>query len=174
MGIEEEKEAPIHDECVVHTHPLPASELDRYSVDSDAHSEMDIASYVEGQARDETVQHVERIKREIVLGEIYEIWDAATDKDRYWVITNLTNLYSQKHFPSLDYTLSFHIGLMMRLRSRSDRVDASDASPFDEVLRRGEQAQDRHESAVEAESRYASQREPNIVGRRVAKANRAS
>lgn len=155
MGIEEEKEAPIHDECVVHTHPLPASELDRYSVDSDAHSEMDIASYVEGQARDETVQHVERIKREIVLGEIYEIWDAATDKDRYWVITNLTNLYSQKHFPSLDYTLSFHIGLMMRLRSRSDRVDASDASPFDEVLRRGEQAQDRHESAVEAEDYQA-------------------
>ena len=49
----------------------------------------------------------------------------------------LTNLYSQKHFPSLDYTLSFHIGLMMRLKSRSDRVSASDPSPFDEVLRRG-------------------------------------
>jgi hypothetical protein len=155
MGNEEEKMAPTDDECIVHTHPLPVSELDRYSVDSDSHSEMDIARYVEGQALGELVQHVERIKREIVLGDIYEIWDAATDKDRYWVITNLTNLYSQKHFPSLDYTLSFHIGLMMRLRSRSDRVDASDASPFDEVLRREEQAQDKHESAVEAEDYQA-------------------
>jgi len=29
----------------------------------------DIATYVEGQARDETIQSVEKIKREIVLGE---------------------------------------------------------------------------------------------------------
>ncbi len=34
---------------------------------------------VEGQARDETVQHVEKIKREIVLGDTYEIWDVTTD-----------------------------------------------------------------------------------------------
>jgi hypothetical protein len=34
-----------------------------------------------------------------------------TDEGRWWVITNLTNLYSQTHFPSLDYTLSFHIEL---------------------------------------------------------------
>jgi hypothetical protein len=60
-------------------------------------------------------------------------------------------LYSQKHFPSLDYTLSFHIGLMTRLKSRSGRVDANDPSPFDEVLRRGEQASDKHDSAVEVE-----------------------
>jgi hypothetical protein len=155
MGNEEEETAPKHDDCVVHTHPVPPSELDRYSVDSDPHSEMDIARYVEIEAPDEKVQHVERIKSEIVLGDTYEIWDVATDKDRWWVITNLTNLYSQKHFPSLDYTLSFHIGLMMRLRSRSGRVDASDPSPFDEVLRREEQAQDRHDSAVEAEDYQA-------------------
>lgn len=152
MGTEEEKNTdPLQGECVVHTHPVPPGELDRYSVDSDPHSEMDIARYVEGQARDEDVQHVERIKQEIVLGDAYEIWDVITDKDRYWVITNLTNLYSQKHFPSLDYTLSFHIGLMMRIRNRSNRVDAGDPSPFDEVFRREEQAQDRHESAVEIE-----------------------
>ena len=155
MGNEEKKIAPERDDCIVHTHPIPSSELDRYSIDSDPHSEMDIARYVEIEAPDESVQHVERIKREIVLGDIYEIWDVATDKDRWWVITNLTNLYSQKHFPSLDYTLSFHIGLMMRLRSRSDRVDVTDPSPFDEVLRRGEQAQDRHDKAVEAEDYQA-------------------
>ena len=40
---------------------------------------------------------------------------------------------------------------MMRLRSRSDRVDGSDPSPFDEVLRRLEQARSKHDSAVEVE-----------------------
>ena len=155
MSNDKEKTIPEQDECVIHTHPLPTSELDRYSVDSDPHSEMDIARYVEGQARDENIQHVERIKREIILGEVYEIWDVSTDKDRWWVITNLTNLYSQKHFPSLDYTLSFHIGLMMRINNRSGRVDANDPSPFDEVLRRGEQAQDKHDSALEIEDYQA-------------------
>ena len=152
---EDHKEASENDKCIVPSHPVPAGEFTRYSVGSDAHSEMDIARYVEGQARDETVQHVERIKQEIVSGDSYEIWDVTTDKDRWWVITNLTNLYSQRHFSSLDYTLSFHIGLMMRLRSRSDRVDSSDPSPFDEVLRRQEQAQDKHDRAVEAEDYQA-------------------
>jgi hypothetical protein len=139
------------DECVVHWHPVPAEELDRYSIDRDPHSEQDIASYVKGQARDETVQHVERIKKEVVLGDVYEMWDVTTDKDRWWVITNLTNLYSQRYFPSLDYTLSFHIGLMMRLRSRPDGATSEEPSPFDEVFRRQEQANSRHDNAVEAE-----------------------
>lgn len=139
------------DEHIIHSHPVPAEELSRYSVDSDVHSERDIASYVEIEARDESVQHVEMIKQEIVLGDRYEVWDVTTDKDRWWVITNMTDLYSQRHFPSLDYTLSFHIGLMMRLRSRSNRIDSSQPSPFDEVLRRLQQAEDRHDAAVEAE-----------------------
>jgi hypothetical protein len=155
MGKEEDNSAPGREDCVVHTHPVPADELGRYSVDRDPHSEMDIARYVEGQARDENVQHVERIKTEIVLSDEYEIWDVVTDRSRWWVITNLTNLYSQAHFPSLDYTLSFHIGLMMRLRNRSACVDSNDPSPFDEVLRRGEQAQARHDSAVEVEDYQA-------------------
>jgi hypothetical protein len=116
---------------------------------------MDIANYVEIEAPDENVQHVEKIKREIVLGDAYDIWEVITDKDRWWVITNATNIYSQKHFPSLDYTLSFHIGLMMRLRSRSDSVDGSDPTPFDEVIRRGEQASVKHDNAVEAEDYQA-------------------
>jgi hypothetical protein len=138
------------DDCVVHLHPIPPSELSSYHVDSDPHSEQDIARYVDIEARDETVQHVEKIKEEIVLGDKYEIWDVTTDKGRWWVITNLTNLYSQKHFPSLDYTLSFHIGLMMRLRSRPAGADAEDPSPFDEVFRRQEQAKHQYERAIEA------------------------
>lgn len=143
------------EECVVHTHPIDPEELARYSVERDPFSEQDIADYVHGQARDETVKHVERIKQEIVLGDPYEIWDVTTDKDRWWVITNMTNLYSQRHFPSLDYTLSFHIGLMMRMRSRPDPIDGNDPTPFDEVFRRQQQAEARHDSAVEAEDYQA-------------------
>ena len=74
------------------THPLPARELSQYGVDLDPHSENDIANYVHGRARDETVQHVEKIREEFVLGDKYEIWDVITDKDHWWVITNLTNI----------------------------------------------------------------------------------
>jgi len=138
-------------ECVLPPPAMPSDELTRYSVERDPHSESDIAQYVEGQAPDETVKHVEKVKEEIVAGEKYTIWDVTTDKDRWWVITNLTNLYSQRNFPSLDYTLSFHVGLMMRLQSRPEGADSSDPSPFDEVFRRQEQAKHRHDRAVEAE-----------------------
>ena len=91
------------------------------------------------------------MKEEVVIGDLYEIWDVVTDKNRWWVVTNPTNLYSQKHFPSLDYTLSFHIGLMMRVRSRPEGARSDDPSPFDEVFRRQEQAKNRFDTAVEAE-----------------------
>jgi len=101
------------------------------------------------------VQNVEKVKQEIVLGDIYEVWDVITDKNRWWVISNLTNLYSQKHFPSLDYTLSFHIGLMMRIRSRPDGADIEEQSPFDEVFRRQEQAKIHLANAIEPEDYQA-------------------
>ena len=142
-------------DCVIPGHPVPARELSQYSVDNDPPSENDIANYVHGQARDETVQHVERIKQEVLLGDKYEIWDVITNKDRWWVITNMTNLYSQRHFPSLDYPLSFHIWLMMRLRGRPDTADSEEPSPFDEVFRRQEQAKHRNDIAVEAEDYQA-------------------
>ncbi|SRR6266536_2472699 len=147
--------AAVEGDCVIPGAPVPARELSRYQIDCDPHSENDIANYVHGQARDETVQHVEKIKSEVVLGTEYEIWDVTTDKDRWWVITNMTNLYSQKHFHSLDYTLSFHIGLMMRVRTRYEGADGSDPSPFDEVFRRQEQAKERNDRAVEAEDYQA-------------------
>jgi hypothetical protein len=124
--------------------------LGRYSPNRDYYAEKDIADYVLSQASDETVQNVERIKTEYVMGMPYEIWDVSTDKDRWWVLTNPTNLYSQRHFPSLDYTLSFHVGLMMRVASRSDRAGEAEPTPFDEVFRRQNQASDVLQRAVEA------------------------
>jgi hypothetical protein len=129
---------------------LPPDQLGRYSPERDYYAEKDIADYVLSQARDEEVQNVERVKTEYVMGAPYEIWDVSTDKFRWWVITNHTNLYSQRHFPSLDYTLSFHVGLMMRVASRADRPGESEAPPFEEVFRRQGQASDLLERAVEA------------------------
>lgn len=140
------------DDCVLPPPVMPAGELARYSPSRDPDKEQDIARYVEGQCRgEEVVQNVELVKTEIVLGDKYEIWDVITDKDRWWVVSNLTNLYSQKSFPSLDYTLSFHVGLMMRLRSRPDGADPAEPSPFDEVFRRAEQAENLFDRAVQAE-----------------------
>lgn len=151
---DQETPSTPEDECV-HPHPVPPSELVRYSIDRDADSEQEIARYVELEARDESVQHVEKVKREIVLGDAYDIWDVTTDKDRWWVITNPTNLYSQRFFPSLDFTVSFHIGLMMRLRSRPTGIAEQDPSPFDDVFRRQEQAKHRYEQAMESEDHQA-------------------
>ncbi len=131
-------------------HPLPPDQLGRYSPARDFYAENDIAEYVQTEARDETVQNVERVKTEYVMGDPYEVWDVHTDKDRWWVITSPTNLYSQKHFPSLDYTLSFHVGLMMRVQSRSEREGEPEPTPFDEVLRRMHQASDLLDRAVES------------------------
>jgi hypothetical protein len=77
----------------------------------------EISKYVEWQARGEKVQHAEKVKTEHLLGRDYDCWDVHTRSDRYWVITSPTNLYSQELFPSLDYTLSFHVGVMIRVES---------------------------------------------------------
>jgi hypothetical protein len=151
----EDAEGVCSSECMVPQHAIPAEKLGRYSVERDPHEEKDISRYVELEAKGESVRHVEKVKEEVIVGELYEIWDVITDKDRWWVITNLTNLYSQRDFPSLDYTLSFHVGLTMRLRSRPEGAQSDDPSPFDDVFRRQEQAKERFDIAVEAEDYQA-------------------
>ena len=117
--------------------------------------ERDIGRYVEIEAPDENVQNVELVKTEVIAGVQHSIWDVTTDKHRWWVIDNLTNLYSQEHFPSLDFTLSFHVGLMMRLRSRPEGAKSDEPTPFDEVLRRQEQFKSAYDRAVEPEDYQA-------------------
>jgi hypothetical protein len=88
------------------------------------HSEREareIRDYVEWQAHgEEKVLHAEKVVSERILGRDYDVWDVHTDKERWWVITNPTNLYSQTLMPSLDYTLSFHIGVMARVAARRE------------------------------------------------------
>jgi hypothetical protein len=140
----------VEDDCTLPPdQPLPADQLGRYSPARDYNAEKNVALYVEREAPDESVQNVEQMTVEYVMGTPYEIWDVTTDKDRYWVITEMTNLYSQRHFPSMDYTLSFHVGLMMRLRTREEKFGADFVTPLDEVVRRLSQAEDDLEMAVE-------------------------
>lgn len=133
--------------------PLPPDALATYTLGHDVHEEAEIADYVNGQCRgDETVQYVERIKTEYVSGQRFDAWDVHTDKQRWWVLTNLTNLYPQAQFPSLDYTLSFHIGLMHRLQSREERErGGSEPDPFDEVYRRRDEVAALIVKSIEAE-----------------------
>jgi hypothetical protein len=130
---------------------IPPEDMHRYSTETDQLAAQDIQNYVHGQARDETVLHLERVKTQSIGHTTYDVWDVITDKNRWWVITNLTNLYSQKHFPSLDYTLSFHIGLMMRLQDRPSIAEDPFAEQFGQIFRRQENIMEALDQAIEAE-----------------------
>lgn len=146
----ENADETVEDDCTLPPdQPLPADLLGRYSPERDHNAEKEIAEYVEAEAHGETVQHVERVTVEYAMATPYEVWDVTTDQDRYWVITNMTNLYSQRHFPSMDYTLSFHIGLMIRVRTREEKFGADFVTPLDEVVRRLGQTEDDLERAIE-------------------------
>jgi hypothetical protein len=92
--------------------------------DESEHARSRISEYVEWQVNKGAdtqyeVMHAERIKAETVFGQEHVAWDVHTNEPgRWWVITGPTNLYSQKEFPSLDYTLSFHVGVTARVGAR--------------------------------------------------------
>jgi len=104
--------------------------------------ERSIRQYVESQLHDDEdgVTLVQRVGQERVVGKTHLMYDVHTIKGRWWVITEPTNLYDQEAWPELDYTLSFHIGLGLRMSERS-RVEAGD---------------DRREHAEGAWRRYAA------------------
>jgi hypothetical protein len=84
-------------ERVMFSGPMPVSEIGRYNQVRDPDSEVEITRYVEIEAQ-ESVQHVEKIRSDFIVGQKYEVWNVITDKKRWWVITNLTNLYPQDYF----------------------------------------------------------------------------
>lgn len=110
-----------------------------------------VAEYVELES-DEKVKHVEKISSERIFGEKHDIWDVHTNKNRWWVVTNPTNLYLQKEFRSMDYVISFHVGLMTRM-SASQRLKAKNPilSKLQTPWRKWEQAATFFNDADEAE-----------------------
>jgi predicted RNA-binding Zn-ribbon protein involved in translation (DUF1610 family) len=144
------KKRKVEGECTIPPPPVKHI-LSSYTM-SNPISKRAISDYVETQARDEKVQHAERIMSEHAVGHDYNCWDVHTDKDRYWVITSPTNLYSQEYFPSLDFTLSFHIGVMARVAALQRGAPSSrHRSRFTPIWRRWEQAAESYGAAEEAE-----------------------
>jgi hypothetical protein len=120
------KIAKLKGECIIPPE-LPKEELHKLLFRHSEQEAEEIKNYVEWQAHgEEKVLHVEKVASERIFGREHDVWDVHTDKERWWVITGPTNLYSQTLMPSLDYTLSFHIGLMARLAAQR-KPDGSEA-----------------------------------------------
>jgi hypothetical protein len=96
----------------------------------------DVREYFEWQAPDLEVTFMQKVYSEAV-----DVWDIHTNKDRWWVITGGTNLYSQEQFPSMDLALTFHIGLILRIpRTEEQQEDDLRILPFGPVFEKMEEA----------------------------------
>jgi hypothetical protein len=131
---------------------LPYKVLRGLVLNRDPFAEAEIRAYVESQSPREQVQHLERVATEHVNGRRYDVWDVALPSGRWRVITAPTSLYPQEYFPSLDYTLSLHIGVTARVLAR-DRTGATaeERNMLVGAFRRWEQAAEALDSADEAE-----------------------
>lgn len=95
-----------------------------------------VVGYMEWQAPDMTVEFAQKVYSENVLDHRHDVWDVHTDKDRWWVITNPTNLYLQEQFPNMDYAMTFHVGLCIRIpRSEKPHLGGLPIEPFAECYR---------------------------------------
>jgi hypothetical protein len=111
-------------DCVLPTPPR-TERLNRFAVKRAAHEEQLIREYVESQAHGEKVIHLEKVATEHLRERRLDAWDVRTNNERYWVISSPINIYRQEDFQSLDFLLSFHIGLMTRVFARRN-ADATE------------------------------------------------
>jgi hypothetical protein len=110
-----------------HTIPpkIPLKVVTANVVNRSKHEEEDIRAYLEWQLKGEEVLHLEKVMTEHIFTNTFDCWDVHTNSGRYWVITHPTNYYSQELFPSLDYTLSFHIGVTQRVMAQDQKKATS-------------------------------------------------
>ena len=112
------------DECAIPPE-LPKEQLHKLMFRHSEEEAQGIRDYVEGQSRRNKakVLHAEKLASERVMGRDYDVWDVHTNEkvdNRWWVVTSPTNLYSQRLMPSMDYVLSFHIGVMLRVAAHRE------------------------------------------------------
>lgn len=116
----------------------------------------EIIGYMELQAPDLTVEFVQKVFSEIVVNNRHDVWDVHTNKDRWWVVTNPTNLYSQEQFPNMDLALTFHVGLCIRVpRSEKPNLAHIPIEPFAECFRYLQEASDAVSHAEEVADNQA-------------------
>lgn len=96
---------------------------------------MFVENYYLGQSPNATVKFLQKVYSESVIGHRHDVWDVHGSDGRWWVITNPTNLYSQEQFPNMDYAMTFHLGLCLRI-PRTEEQQQTDVviKPFIETL----------------------------------------
>jgi hypothetical protein len=124
-------------------------------VESPEHQKRAVREYFLGQSGGGvSITHLEKVASERVLDRRHDIWDVHASDGRWWVITQPTNLYSQDRFPSMDETLSFHVGLILRVMSNDDKepnAGIQEVGRLSGTWRRFEQAAESFDAAEEAE-----------------------
>lgn len=102
----------------------------------------EVTTYFNGQAPDLKITFMQKVYSESVMDHRHDVWDVHTDKDRWWVITHPTNLYSQEQFPNMDLAVTFHVGLCLRIpRTEKQRVNDARVLPFGKVFSQLEEAE---------------------------------
>jgi hypothetical protein len=80
--------------------------------------ELQIRDYVSsqrfpGKLKDDQVEIVQKVDRRRVGSITYDLYDVwMSSGQRWWVITNHTNLYAQEDFRNIDQVFTYHLGLM--------------------------------------------------------------
>lgn len=94
-----------------------------------------VEEYFLWQSPDATISFLQKVYSETVAGHKHDVWDVHASDGRWWVITSPTNLYSQTQFPNLDYAVTFHLGLCLRI-PRTDERNRLDVhiTPFSVLL----------------------------------------
>jgi hypothetical protein len=109
-----------------------------------------IIDYMNWQAPDLSVEFLQKVYVENVLSHQHAVWDVHTYVDRWWVITNPTNLYSQEQFPNMDLALTFHVGLCLRMpRSEKQKLGELSIEPLAACFRHVTEASEALMSAQE-------------------------
>lgn len=116
------------------------------------YEERHIREYMYSQGPNDEIHRLEKVATHHILGRRHAIWDVHTGDDRWWVITTPTNLYSQAAFESMDFALTFHIGLTTRVMANHEPPGtAEERDRLTGPWRRWEQAAEALEKADEAE-----------------------
>jgi hypothetical protein len=117
---------------------------------STADEKQAIIDYMNWQAPDLTVEFLQKVYAENVLDHQHVVWDVHTDVDRWWVITNPTNLYAQDQFPNMDLAVTFHVGLCLRVpRSQRKQLSELPIEPLAACFRYISEASDALKNAQE-------------------------
>ena len=94
-----------------------------------------VEDYYLGQSPKAIITFLQKVYSENVIGHCHDVWDVHASDGRWWVITNPTNLYSQTQFPNMDYAVTFHMGLCLRIpRTEEQRQTDFNISAFAQTL----------------------------------------